>query len=136
MIAETMERLAVLDGTWRGRGAGHYPTIDDFEYEEMLRFELERAYPMIHYEQRTLLLPSREPSHWESGFIRATEDCTIEISNSQDSGRVEVLRGRLVDPPDGAELRLELASAVLDHDPRLAETRRVLTLENLSLIHI
>ena len=98
MIEATMRKLAALEGSWRGGGKGDYPTIEAFEYEETLRFELDSSYPMIHYEQRTLLLPAREPSHWESGFIRPMEDGTIEVSNSQDSGRVEVLRGRF-EPP-------------------------------------
>ena len=68
-----MDRLRVLHGTWRGRGAGDYPTIDAFKYEETLRFEFDSRYPMIHYEQRTFLMPSGEASHWESGFIRVVE---------------------------------------------------------------
>ncbi len=125
-----MTRLSALEGSWHGRGSGKYPTIDSFEYEETLTFEPDARYPLIHYEQRTRLLPSGEPSHWESGFIRPLDDGVIEVSNSQDGGRVEVLRGRLV---DGEPLKLVVDSVVLDHDPRLVQTRRILTLRDGTL---
>ena len=132
-----MRRLAPLEGSWCGRGSGDYPTIEAFEYEETLRFELDTSYPMIHYEQRTLLLPTRQPSHWESGFIRATEDGSIEVSNSQDSGRVEVLRGRLAATNDApAELEIVFDSVALAHDPRLVRTRRTWSLRGDTLRYV
>jgi hypothetical protein len=130
LVDATMTRLSALEGIWRGRGSGNYPTIDSFEYDETLIFEPDASYPLIHYRQRTRLLPSGESSHWESGFIRPLDDGVVEVSNSQDSGRVEVLRGRL---DDGEPLRLVLDSVVLDHDPRLVQTRRILTLQNGTL---
>ena len=133
----TIQRLSALEGKWEGRGSGDYPTIDAFEFEETLSFELDASYPMFHYEQRTLLLPAREASHWESGFIRPIEDGTIEISNSQDSGRVEVLSGR-PRAADGApgDLEIVLDSVALAHDPRLARTRRVWSLRGDTLRYV
>ncbi|MFQ6023709.1 MAG: heme-binding beta-barrel domain-containing protein [Acidiferrobacterales bacterium] len=137
MIEATMRRLLPLQGSWGGKGVGGYPTIESFEYEETLRFELNSAYPLIHYEQRTLLVPSREPSHWECGFIRPLEDGSIEISNAQDSGRIEVLRGRLIDTErEGDDLRIALDSVVLDHDPRLVCTRRTFTVRANTLRYV
>ncbi|MCP3981157.1 MAG: FABP family protein [bacterium] len=136
-IEASVSRLALLAGRWKGRGAGEYPTIESFEYEEDLRFDLDAGYPLIHYEQKTLLLPAREPSHWESGFIRPLEDGSIEISNSQESGRVEVLRGRLDaagTKPDGFEIDFE--SVVLQHDPRLVATRRTWQLSGDTLRYV
>ena len=121
-----MERLALLHGTWRGRGRGDYPTIDAFTYDEVLRFEYDERYPMFHYEQRAFLVPSGEASHWESGFIKSV-DGAFEISSAQDSGRVEVLRGPLV--VDGERLQLDLDSVALAHDARLVRTRRQIVLE-------
>lgn len=136
MDDRTMARLAVLCGSWSGRGSGNYPTIDRFDYEETTRFELDSSYPLIHYEQRTRLLPGREPSHWESGFIRVLDDGSIEISNSQESGRVEVLRGRLDEAESSpGKLRVALDSVVLDHDPRLHRTRRVLCVDGNRLTY-
>jgi hypothetical protein len=136
MIAETMRRLGLLAGSWSGRGAGNYPTIDSFTYEEKIVFELDPSYPLIHYEQRTWLLPAREASHWESGFVRALEDGSVEISNSQDSGRVEVLRGHLGGDVEAGELTIELESVVLDHDPRLVRTRRTFHLRADTLRYV
>ena len=134
MIEETMRRLECLAGRWTGRGRGNYPTIEPFEYEETLRFDPDASYPLIHYEQRTRLIPTGEASHWESGFIRPLDDGSIELSNSQDSGRVEVLRGALAEPEDAADnLQLVLASVVLDHDPRLQGTSRIFTVRGDNL---
>ena len=65
MLDRIMQRLESFRGTWAGSGKGGYPTVASFEYEERLRFEVDPSYPLIRYEQRTWLLPSREPSHWE-----------------------------------------------------------------------
>ena len=133
MTDENLQQLMKLEGEWKGRGAGRYPTIDSFEYDETIRFDPDASYPLIHYEQRTWLT-SGEASHWESGFIRPLEDGAIDVSNSQDSGRVEVLRGRL-SPADGGFV-LALESVVLDHDPRLVRTRRTFTLNDDTLRYL
>ncbi len=128
---------SLLAGTWKGAGSGNYPTIDAFEYEETLRFELDPAYPMIRYEQRTYLKPDREPSHWEVGFIRPIDGGFVEFSSAQDSGRVEVLRG-FVDPAgaDRGELRLELNHVALSNEDRLVRTRRRITLIGDTLSYV
>lgn len=130
---EMQERLAGLAGSWRGSGAGGYPTLEPFEYDESLRIELDARYPIIHYEQRTTL-ESGEASHWESGFIRWLEDGSVELSNSQDNGRVEVLKGRVVVLDDGFDLVLE--SAALAWDARMVGTRRVFRLRGDRLEYV
>ena len=118
------EQLSKLHGSWSGTGKGKFPTIDSFEYQEHLHFEVNLAYPLIYYEQKTILLPTQEPSHWESGFIRVLDDSVIEISNSQDSGRVEVLRGKMSNLSDiGYEM--EFTSVALANDPRMVKSKRV-----------
>jgi len=119
-----LEKLSKLHGSWKGKGRGEFPTIDSFEYEEHLHFEVNLAYPLIHYEQKTTLLPNQEPSHWETGFIRVLDDGTIEIANSQDSGRVEVLQGEISNLVD-AGYKMEFASIALANDPRMIKTKRV-----------
>ncbi|MFT5050373.1 MAG: hypothetical protein ACI8QZ_001774 [Chlamydiales bacterium] len=120
------ERLARLVGHWHGKGVGDYPTIDRFEYQEDLRFESEPAYPVMRYEQRTQLV-NGEPSHWEFGFLRWLEDLSIEVSNVQVGGRVEVLHGSIETVGESVVLGLE--SVVLGHDARLVRTRRSITVD-------
>ncbi len=129
-----LEKLAKLHGSWKGKGKGKFPTIDSFEYEEHLHFEVDLSYPLIHYEQKTVLLPSEEPSHWESGFIRVLDSGMIEISNSQDSGRVEVLQGTMKNLSNiSLEYEMEFVSIVLANDSRLVNTRRVIKVTNNTL---
>jgi hypothetical protein len=121
--------LSNLHGSWKGKGSGKFPTIDSFEYEEQLDFEVNSTYPLIHYEQRTILLSTQEPSHWESGFIRVVDEDYIEISNSQDSGRVEVLRGKMLATSDSS-YELNLVSISIENDPRLKSTQRLIKVTN------
>lgn len=121
----SFEQLRRLHGVWRGRGRGQYPTIEPFEYDEESRFEFDGRYPLIHFEQRTIL-GNGEPGHWESGFIRVAEDGEVEISTAQAGGRVEVIRGPLEVTESG--FRLDLQSVALGHDERLIRTGRVLAL--------
>ena len=129
---QIFERLSKLQGSWKGRGTGKFPTIDSFEYEEHLEFEVNLAYPLIHYEQKTILLPNQEPSHWESGFIRVLDEGLIELANSQDSGRVEVLQGKMIDLSED-ECEIDLVSIALANDPRMVKTRRVFKLTENTL---
>jgi hypothetical protein len=125
-LLASLRRLDPLLGSWGGSGTGRYPTIDAFAYREELRFELHAEYPMLAYEQKTVL-DTGAASHWETGFVRPVGDGVYELSNAQDSGRVEVLRGGAELEAAGLELRLE--SVCLGHDPRLVQTRRILRVE-------
>lgn len=124
---KNLEILSLLSGRWHGRGRGQYPTIEPFEYAEETTFLYAPEYPMIRYEQRTWLEPERVASHWELGLVRQVETGELEISNAQDSGRVEVLRGSLEVHGEG-ELTLTLSSTCLANDPRIVRTERILTL--------
>ncbi len=126
----------ILNGTWVGQGKGQYPTIESFSYQEQVRYEFDSSYPLFHFEQKTMLMPTNEPSHWESGFIRVLDNGLIEISSAQDSGRVEVLQGK-IDPSETPEdsLRMELNSVALAHDDRLVQTKRVYVVTNGTLTY-
>ena len=130
-----MERLGVFIGTWQGSGRGEYPTIKPFEYEEQLSFEASPYSPLLHYEQRTKMCdPLRVAhGHWESGFVKPLENGEIQISNSQNSGRVEVLQGPLL--VDGSVSRLEVAHTLLDNDTRMVQTRRVFEVKGDTLTY-
>ncbi|MDQ6786974.1 MAG: FABP family protein [Acidobacteriota bacterium] len=140
-VSINLARLSPLLGMWRGTGRGKFPTIEAFDYTEELKFESNSCEPLIHFEQKTWVEPSTEingsPLHWESGFIRPVEDGTIEISNAQNGGRVEVLKGRI----DMAEylkgtLLLSLESVLFGNDPRMVQTRRTLTLKDNKLSYL
>lgn len=129
-----MDLLRALEGRWVGTGRGAFPTIASFEYAEETSFLLAPEYPLMRYEQRTLLLPERKPSHWELGFIRPIDDSLLEISNAQDGGRVEVLRGECVAPEDAPTgFRLALRSKSHGNDARMLASERVLTLQGDTL---
>lgn len=128
---EVFDALFALVGTWRGRGRGRFPTIEDFVYEEELRFAARDAdHSSLHYEQRTHVLhPGEDPeaSHWESGFLQVVDSEAgprVELLNAQNSGRVEVMRGPALLRAGGFTCRLE--SLVLAHDPRMRSTTRTL----------
>src|SRR5262245_23164175 len=138
--ALTFARLSALVGTWKGEGKGRFPTITPFNYLEECVFSSNDCEPIIHFEQKTWVKSTDEtngkPLHWESGFIRATEDGKVEISNAQNGGRVEVLRGAIDEPAylEGIIL-LQLTSVLFGNDPRLIQTTRRYELQADILIY-
>ncbi len=87
-----LQRLAFLLGTWRGEGAGRYPTIDEFVYGEELRFWHDGR-PILFYSQRTWSLETEMPMHSEMGFWRPQRDGTIEAVLAHTFGIVEIQEG-------------------------------------------
>ena len=121
-----MNRLTSLLGTWQGTGHGEYPTITSFDYTETLTFQANQNQDVIHYIQQTWRKDNDGQaidSHWESGFICQLDDGSIEISNVQNSGRMELLAGQIRDADDALELTLQ--SVQLANDIRMKETSRV-----------
>ena len=100
IIQETLGRLAPLIGQWTGRGRGGFPTLEGFDYAETLGVYRDQDAPYLTYEQGTELVDpqgrSIRKSHWEAGVLRPLEDGSIELACVQGSGRVEVLRGKLL----------------------------------------
>jgi len=89
-----LEPIGWLVGTWRGRGAGEYPTIDDFEYVEEVVFG-HVGKPFLSYVQRTRDATTDLPLHAESGYIRAGDAGEFELVIAQPSGIVELHVGEL-----------------------------------------
>lgn len=88
--------LAELAGTWTGRGAGEYPTIEDFAYAEELVIQPVPGRPLAHWRSTTRDVTSHEPRHAESGFLRATP-AGVELVVAHGFGIVEAAAGSLDD---------------------------------------
>jgi hypothetical protein len=89
--------LGLFVGTWIGGGAGHYPTIDDFEYEEEVEFTALPGKPFLAYRSRTWSPARERPLHTENGYLRPTGGGVVELLVSQPTGFVEIQRGPLTD---------------------------------------
>jgi hypothetical protein len=96
--------LALLIGTWSGRGEGAYPTIEPFHYREEVVFAHDGR-PVLSYRQRTWRSDADVPMHVESGFLRGRIDGHAELIVAQPTGLSEV--ATLVIEDDGGTLILD-----------------------------
>ena len=87
--------LAPLVGSWEGRGSGEYPTIDDFEYLEVITFA-HVGKPFVAYSQRTRHPDTGAPMHAETGYLRLPVAGSIEIVMAQPTGLAEIYEGAVV----------------------------------------
>ncbi|MPZ28321.1 MAG: DUF1794 domain-containing protein [Micromonosporaceae bacterium] len=75
-------------GRWRGRGRGGYPTIEDFDYAQEIRFSHDGR-PFLAYESRAWLLDGQSrpvrPAGRESGWWRPV------LADGEPTGELEVL---------------------------------------------
>ena len=74
-----LEPLAPLLGTWAGRGAGQYPTIQPFEYLEEVVFS-HVGKPFLGYGQKTKAVADGRPMHAETGYLRVPEPGRVATS--------------------------------------------------------
>jgi hypothetical protein len=116
-LADELELLASLLGTWRGEGDGDYPTIDAFRYGEELTFD-HVGDPFLRYSQESWMLADGTPLHFERGFLRpGTEPGDVELMLAHPLGLTEIAQGRRVGSTmelasDGAVARTRTGSAV------------------------
>lgn len=103
-------------GVWRGRGTGGYPTIDDFEFAQEVRFSHDGR-PFLHYESRAWLInpdgtpirPAfREVGWWRPVMKDDRPSDELEVLLSSPTGIVEVYVGRV----DGTRVEI-ITDAVL-----------------------
>lgn len=128
--ADEGEVLRRLAGSWKGVGSADFPSIGHYDYSEELRLEWDSARSGLVYDQRAVLADG-SPSHRELGFIRLMDDGQVQLTNSQNNGRCEALRGELTVSP--TQIIMQLASVEFANDPRMLASTRTLRLEGDTL---
>lgn len=132
--ADPLAELGVFAGTWVGGGDGHYPTIDDFSYQEEIEFTATPGKPFLAYRSRTWARESdpqrrARPMHTENGYLRRTGGA-VELLVSQPTGFVEIQRGELT----GGVLELTLHSLAASPDAKpVHQIRRRITVTDTVL---
>ena len=128
------EILALLEGTWTGKGRGEFPGVTSFDYRETLTFT-RRDEHSLTYEQKTQKRYDGQaeylPSHGETGSIQRLETNELELVNAQGGGRSEVLVGTI--EKLGELLRIRFVSKSINNDPRMISSTRTFELEGDTL---
>lgn len=107
-LVPSLAPVVALLGTWRGDGAGEYPTIEDFTYTDEVVFT-DVGKPFLHYVQRSWS-PDGTPMHTETGYLRIPVVGTAEMILAQPMGQTELAEGTVVAEAD--RLVLELTARV------------------------
>jgi hypothetical protein len=127
------EPLASLLGTWRGKGSGHYPTIDGFEYFEEVTFG-HVGKPFLAYGQKTRDAVTELPLHAEQGYFRPTRPGQLEFVVVQPSGIVEIHTGSIEQTDGGCVLTLDSVQVpTAPTAKQLDQTQRIITVEGDNL---
>lgn len=113
-----IEPLTPLLGTWAGRGAGKYPTIEPFEYLEEVVFT-HVGKPFLAYAQKTKAAADGKPLHAETGYLRVPGPGRVELLLAHPNGITEIEVGTYT--VVGGRIELELSSTVIGLSPTAKE---------------
>jgi hypothetical protein len=102
--------LAPLLGTWAGRGAGEYPTIEPFGYVEEVTFG-HAGKPFLTYRQRTTAGDDGRPLHAETGYVRVPSPGRVEWVLAHPTGITEIQEGTL--SVSGTTVEMELTATTI-----------------------
>ncbi len=127
--------LSPLLGTWRGKGAGEYPTIDSFTYVEEVTFG-HVGKPFLAYSQKTRHAETELPLHAEAGYLRPAGPDRLELVLAQPSGIVEIDEGT-VEANDGAlEISLDSATVAVSSTAKsVTSVRRIIRVDGDTLTY-
>lgn len=110
--------LAGLVGTWAGTGHGDYPTIEPFDYREVVTFG-HVGKPFLSYVQRTAHASTGAPLHAEAGYLRLVgapgDTAGAELTIAQPTGIAESHAGACV--ADDAGVVLDLRAGTVARTP-------------------
>jgi hypothetical protein len=118
--------LAPLLGTWTGRGAGTYPTIEPFDYLEDVVFT-HVGKPFLVYGQKTRGVADGLPMHAETGYLRVPQPGRVELVLAHPSGVTEIEVGTYA--ISGDRISMELSTTAIG----LAPTAKQVTALSRSL---
>ena len=107
-----LEPFSFMLGTWRGRGEGSYPTIDDFTYIEEITVG-HVGKPFLAYGQKTKHAHTGLPLHAETGYWRFPAPGRVELVLAHPTGLLESLSGTIELTADGATIELTCPDVVL-----------------------
>lgn len=110
--------LAPLLGTWAGRGAGKYPTIESFEYYEEVVFS-HVGKPFLAYSQKTKAASDGRPLHAETGYLRVPQPGMAELVLAHPNGITEIDVGGYT--VTGDLIEIELATTTIGLTPTAKE---------------
>ncbi|BBX66402.1 UPF0678 fatty acid-binding protein-like protein [Mycobacterium saskatchewanense] len=110
--------LAPLLGTWTGRGAGKYPTIQPFDYLEEVVFS-HVGKPFLAYGQKTRAVADGKPLHAETGYLRVPRPGHIELVLAHPSGITEIEVGTY--SATGGRIDMELSTTSIGLTPTAKE---------------
>lgn len=91
--------IAWLLGRWEGAGVGDYPTIEAFQFGQLVDFGYTPGKPFVSYSSRSWILDADgnlvRPAAAETGYWRPQPGNQVEVLLSHATGFVEVYLGQV-----------------------------------------